>query len=224
MLTLIQNLGASIEFSDSVIVPDSSVTTGKVADCYGLTLYKESQSELTPLEFITSPTFINKKETLSVSESIQISKSYSASKSVENSFNKKASGGIELKGIAKIGGEISTTSSVNLSYGYQYTVSNIRLNTETIVIDGVENKFGVYAFAYCAANATQYYAYYYHKRYSNYDQPARYQTLFLYENADTRFSLPNQNSHYANHLYYFETIAEYNNFCKKRINNSVAFC
>lgn len=143
MLTLIQNLGASIEFSDSVIVPESSVTTGKVADCYGLTLYKESQSELTPLEFITSPTFINKKETLSVSESIQISKSYSASKSVENSFNKKASGGIELKGIARIGGEISTTSSVNLSYGYQYIVSNIRLNTETIVIDGVENKFGV---------------------------------------------------------------------------------
>ena len=71
----------------------------------------------------------------------------------------------------------------------------------------------VYAFAYCATNATQYYAHYYHKRYSNYDQPARYQTLFLYENADTRFSLPNQNSHYANHLYYFETIAEYNNFC-----------
>lgn len=65
--------GASIYFSDSVIVPDSSVTTEKVADGFGLTLYKESQSELTPLEFITSPTFINKKETLSVSESIQIS-------------------------------------------------------------------------------------------------------------------------------------------------------
>ncbi len=207
--------GAIICFSDSKIIPDESKTEEKIADCYGLTIYSESTSDLTPLKFITSPTYINKKETLLVSSSIQTTHSYSASKSIEESITKKATAGIDIKGVAKVGAEISTSQSINLAYGYQYSVSNINLISESIYIDGIENKFGIYAYAFCATSATQYYAYYYHTRYSNYDQSSMYQTTFLYENADVRFSLPNQNTHYSNHLYFFETTDSYNSFCNQ---------
>lgn len=51
--------------------------------------------------------------------------------------------------------------------------------------------------------------------YSNYDEQDMYRTYMLIEQVDGHFYLVNSNSNFANKLFYFETIKEYNEFCYK---------
>ena len=50
-------------------------------------------------------------------------------------------------------------------------------------------------------------------RIANYDQMDMYRTLLLHENTDCHVYLPTNPSRNVNTVFYFETLAEYNDFC-----------
>ncbi len=207
--------GASLLFDSSVVVPDTNpkYSGSKIADSYYLTIYKEKSNGLTPLKLLTSPTYVTKQTTITFSESDQITTTFSGSKTLSVGLTSKVTAELDRKGIVKLGGEISTSYDQDLTYGYQYSNTNISLLSESIYIDGVNNKYGVYAYAFCSTSSISYYATYSHSRYTNYDQDGKYQTRLLYENCDGRFSLGDRKSTYINHLYYFESLSAYEQFC-----------
>lgn len=208
--------GATLVYSKAEVVPDESQKGSKIADSYDLRIYCESiNNELIPLKFISTPNYVTKISTLSFSQSEQTTKKYYGSASIDLGLSKNAGAEIDLSGLAKVKEEITISANLNLSFGYRYSNTHIESETFSIYIDGVTNKFGIYAYAYCSSSGSKYYANYVHMNYSNYDQQDIYKTYFLIERVDGHFFLPNSGSTFCNYLYYFETLNEYNDFCSK---------
>lgn len=208
--------GASLVYSKSLLIPDESKKIDKVADYYNLNIYCESsEDEIVPLKFIFDPEIVESQITLTFSQSEEIKIDYQGSASFDLGLSKNIRGEIDLLGLAKIKKEIGLSSNLNLSFGYNYSRSKVKFRSSSIYVDGINNKFGVYAYAYCTTNASKYYAHYLHMNYSNYDEQDMYRTYMLIEQVDGHFYLANSNSNFANKLFYFETIEEYNEFCYK---------
>ncbi len=131
---------------------------------------------------------------------------------VNAEISKKTS--CEISGIpfVDLEAEFNIKLGAEFSYGISYSTTNIASVTHTLHVDGKTNPYGVYCLAYCSTTTDKYYYYFSHSRFSNYDQPGEYQTLYLYENIDGHIYLPREKTAYVNKIYYFSTIEKYNDF------------
>ena len=120
----------------------------------------------------------------------------------------------DFGGFAKLTEGISSDYSASLSYGVSYTETISIKNEEQIYVDGTKNSFGGYTYCYCTVSAAQYYFFYSHSRYTNYDKQEMYQTKLLYENVDGHVVLPSKSAYFFQ-LFYFKDYKDYNSFLDK---------
>lgn len=207
--------GSTFLYHDSEVVPVDN-SPAKVADAYYLNVYQEKEvaDEAVPLvnfgtHFVFEPT------TIIWFQETTAAITYSGQETVTGTLSAKAEIGFDIEGLGKLTTGISPSVSQSLSFGMSYTKTITVKNTEQIYVDGVTNPFGGYAFCYCTVSAAQYYFFYSHSRYTNYDKQEMYQTKLLYENVDGHIVLPNQSNYYFYQKFYFADYKEYYSFVNK---------
>lgn len=185
-----------------------------IADQYTLSVYLEDSSEeLVPLKLLYDSAYVSSPTTLTYSIENVLSKTYEGSALVSAALNVTAGSSVEIPFVAELQTEISAEVGGEIGVSLSTEEQEINLQSFEIEVDGVNNKFGYYAFVHCAATSYKFYFKYDHYRIANYDQMDMYRTLLLHENTDCHVYLPTNPSRNVNTVFYFETLAEYNDFC-----------
>lgn len=183
----------------------------RTADLYQISVYLEESAYLTPVAIIGNAEYVTTYSTISFSISDYSSISYENIVSITSGLETTLGVSGSVLYVAEISAEISTNISSTYQTSFIYQTSQTLLQNHTLTVDGVNNKFGYYVYTLCTTSSYKYYLYYYHKTYTNYDQLDYCQTITYEEDSDTHIYL-SSNNRFINHMYYFETLDELNNF------------
>jgi len=209
---------ATLVYSKSETIPDESSELNKIADYYQLKVYceKDYPSTAIPLAIVGYPIEVFSPATIGWDKSNSETVTYSGNVSLTKSIETNVQSEFDLKGFIKLSAGIKSSTSVELSFGVSYSKTVSEETHYSMYIDGVENPFGIYVYCYSTLSASQYYVYYSHLRYNNYDKQEMYQTKLIYEDVDSHVYLPGNNAfllkpfHLDNYSDYQDFINKYN--------------
>lgn len=206
---------ATLVYRTSKTIPDNTSGLNKIADHYRLEIYSEENNISTiPLSIVGRAIRIYSPSTIQWNESNQETVSYSGAVSVTSVLQNAVQAEFDLSGFAKLTAGITESVSPSLSFGLSYSRSFSESMTYRKYIDGETNPFGIYVFCYCTLSSSQYYFYYTHTKYNNYDKQEMYQTKLVYEDVDAHVFLSNTDAFLLSD-FHFDTESDYLAFLRK---------
>ncbi len=187
-----------------------------VYDAYTYLMYiynQEKNYNISPVKLLALPYYVDYPQTVFLSSSSISTMSYSVITSLSVTLSKsvEASAGVNFGIVSgKIVTGLGKSLTGTLSYSFTYETSTISTTGTQIYVDGVNNKFGVYAMAYCAVNCSRYYVQLCQQKVANYysNNP----TILDVTYTDSQIAIPSYENSYLVKTFYFENLDEYSNW------------
>ncbi|HEY8365220.1 MAG TPA: hypothetical protein VIK84_06570 [Haloplasmataceae bacterium] len=139
------------------VMLDTDEKNARYMEIYTLTLYKNTNVYYNvPLEALYTPRSVNYYTTIKFLKSNQTTTSFSVTTSLTSKIESKVGAKANVEGFLQAYSELTASISTSISTELTASVTNISIEEETIVVDGVNNKFGVYGILLNAVMANQY--------------------------------------------------------------------